>query len=261
QITEFMALNSHSLKDEDGAHEDWIELHNAGSNIVNLAGWYLTDTTNKLTNWMFPSVTLAPDAYLIVFASGKDRKVGELHTNFKLSGNGEYLGLIRPDGTNVAFEYYPAFPIQAPDISYGLRGFTTQDSLLAPGAPARALVPQNGNLEDPPSSQRSRPWTFDSLDDSTWKVGTTAVGYEADTGYESYIGLNVIEMHNTNETVYIRIPFVVNDPSTITALTLRMRFDDGFIAYINGTVVAWNNAPDPSMATWNSGAPANRPDS
>src|SRR5262245_25058265 len=136
QINEFMALNNNSLKDEDGDHEDWIELHNAGSNTVNLAGWYLTDTTNRLTNWMVPSVTLAPDAYLIVFASGKDRDVGELHTNFKLSGGGEYLGLIRPDGVTVAWEYAPTYPIQAPDISYGLRGNTSQEVLLAPGAPA-----------------------------------------------------------------------------------------------------------------------------
>ena len=107
QISEFMALNSNGIEDEDGDNEDWIEIHNAGSNIVNLAGWYLTDTTNRLTNWMFPSISLSPDAYLIVFASGKDRDVGQLHTNFKLSGNGEYLGLIRPDGVTVAWEYYP----------------------------------------------------------------------------------------------------------------------------------------------------------
>ena len=48
RINEFMALNSDGLEDEDGDEEDWIELHNYGSNAVNLAGWYLTDTTNNL---------------------------------------------------------------------------------------------------------------------------------------------------------------------------------------------------------------------
>src|SRR2546423_7950057 len=94
QITEFMALNNTILKDEDGAHEDWIEIHNFSSNSVNLAGWFLTDTTNNLKKWMFPPVILAADGYLIVFASNKDRNVGELHTNFKLSGDGEYLVLV-----------------------------------------------------------------------------------------------------------------------------------------------------------------------
>ena len=109
QISEFMALNNNSIEDEDGSNEDWIELHNIGTNAVNLAGWYLTDTTNNLKKWMFPSVTLASNAYLIVFASNKDRTAGELHTNFKLSGDGEYLGLIRSNGVTGL----PASPAQA----------------------------------------------------------------------------------------------------------------------------------------------------
>src|SRR3989442_388696 len=261
QITEFMALNNTSLKDEDGSHEDWIEIHNFSSNSVNLAGWFLTDTTNNLRKWMFPSVTIAPDGYLIVFASNKDRRVGELHTNFKLSGDGEYLALVHSNGVTIATDFFPTFPIQATDISYGLSGTTGQAVLLAPGAPAKALVPADNSLEPPPGQNPLRPWTLDTLNDSGWQSGTTGVGYEAATGYEGYLGLNVVGMQNVNETVYIRIPFVVNDPSVIKNLTLRMRFDDGFIAYINGREVAWSNAPDPSVATWTNGAPANRDDS
>src|SRR6185503_8091047 len=123
-----------------------------------------------------------------------------------------------------------------------------------------ARVPLNDLLEPAPGPQPLRPWTLDDLDDSGWQSGTTGVGYENDTGYESLLGLNVAGMFGVNETVYIRIPFVVNDPSAITALTLRMRYDDGFIAYINGREVAWENAPDPSVATWTNGAPANRAD-
>src|SRR5258705_8699038 len=77
QITEFMALNNNGIEDEDGDNEDWIELFNAGTNAVNLAGWFLTDTTNDLKKWMFPDVILSTNSYLIVFASNKDRKVGE----------------------------------------------------------------------------------------------------------------------------------------------------------------------------------------
>ena len=260
QISEFMASNVNSIDDEDGDNEDWIELHNAGTNTVNLIGWSLTDTTNNMRKWVFPSVILPQDSYLIVFASNKDRKTGELHTNFRLSGDGEYLALVRSNGT-VATEFSPTFPIQAPDISYGLRGNTAQETILAPGAPAKAFVPFDNSLEPPPSSGSLRPWTLDGLNESAWLSGFTGVGYEADTGYEQLLGLNVISMRNTNETVYIRTPFVVNDPSVITALTLRMRFDDGFIAYINGREVAWNNSPEPSVATWNSAAPANRADS
>jgi hypothetical protein len=260
RITEFMALNNNGLDDEDGDEEDWIEIHNAGTTTVNLAGWYLTDTTNDLKKWTFPSVTIAPDGYLVVFASNKDRNSGELHTNFRLNDTGEYLALVRSNGVTIASEFYPVYPIQAPNISYGLRGTTAQEVLLAQGAPARALVPLSNALEPEPAPDPLRPWTLAGLDDSSWQSGTTGVGYENDVGYEGLLGLNVTGMSGVNETVYIRIPFVVNDPSIITALTLRMRYDDGFIAYLNGREVAWENSPDPSVATWTNGAPANRAD-
>ena len=44
----------------------------------------------------------------------------ELHTNFKLSAGGEYLGLIGSDGHTAQFEFSPAFPVQTANISYGL---------------------------------------------------------------------------------------------------------------------------------------------
>ena len=66
---------------------------------------------------------LAAGAYTYVFASTKDRRIPGrvLHTNFRLSGTGEYLGLVRPDGTNNASEYAPVFPTQYADVSYGLQ--------------------------------------------------------------------------------------------------------------------------------------------
>ena len=255
-----MAVNNTGLDDEDRDETDWIEIYNAGMNPVNLEGRYLTDDVNDLRQWSFPEVILEPDAYLVVFASGKNRRdpLAELHTNFRLSGSGEYLGLILPDGETAAWEFFPAYPRQAPDISYGPVSSTAETMLLMSGALAKALVPSDGALE--PTSEVSeslRPWTEEGLDDLSWLTGTTGVGYD----YPRLIGLDVSEMLNVNETVYIRVPFVVQDPSAIKALTLRMRFDDGIIAYINGHEVARDNAPAPGEETWNSVALASRADS
>src|SRR5436190_13605553 len=98
EITEFMASNSHGLRDQDGDYSDWIELHNAGTNTVNLAGWFLTDDENDLAKWAFPATNLLANGYLVVFASGKNRAVAgaELHANFSLSAAGEYLALVKP---------------------------------------------------------------------------------------------------------------------------------------------------------------------
>ncbi len=259
QISEFMAINHNGLDDEDRNEEDWIEIHNAGLTAVNLEGWFLTDKADNLTKWVFPAVMLGSDAYLVVFASEKDRTdpAGQLHTNFKLSGSGEYLALIRPDGITIASEFAPAYPIQVPDISYGLMGSRHQETLIAPGAAAKALVPTDNSLEP----QRwmpdiARPWTLEEQADRAWLAGTTGVGYD----YSDLIGLDTSSMRNVNETVYIRIPFEVDDPSAVEALTLRMRYEDGMIAYINGQEVARDNAPPISDETWNSGASATRSD-
>ncbi len=256
RINEFMAVNDIGLDDEDRDEEDWIELYNAGMNTVNLEGWYLTDNVNNLTKWAFPEVMLAPDTYLVVFASGKNRRdpLAVLHTNFKLKGSGEYLGLVRPDGWTVVSEFFPTYPKQAPDVSYGP---TAQTMLLMPGAPAKALVPRSYALEPKARfSETLRPWIQEDLDDSSWQTGTTGVGYD----YPGLIGLDVSAMRTVNATVYIRVPFMVEDPSAFRALTLRMRFDDGVIAYINGQEVARINAPDPGAERWNSSALTNRAD-
>ena len=132
-ITEFMAANSSTLADEDGDFSDWIEIYNPTASSQSLAGWYLTDDAANLTRWQFPAVTLGPGEYLVVFASDKNRQVAgdELHTNFQLANEGEYLALVEANGTTIASEFAPEFPQQFTDISYGLnptdmeRYFTT----------------------------------------------------------------------------------------------------------------------------------------
>jgi len=259
RINEFMAINDRGLDDADRDEEDWIELYNAGLSPVNLQGWFLTDKADNLTKWAFPPVTIGPDGYLVVFASEKDRTDpnGELHTNFKLSGSGEYLALVHPDGVTIATEFAPAYPLQAPDISYGPMGATYQQWLVVEGTRAKALVPTDDSLEPVRGfPDEPRPWTLAERGDRSWLAGATGVGYD----YGDLIGLDVSAMRGVNQTVYVRIPFDVDDPSAIKALTLRLRYEDGMIAYINGQEVARDNAPPATEETWNSGATATRSD-
>ena len=120
-ISEFMASNGTTLQDSDGLYADWIELYNTSTAPVDLGGWYLTDSAGNKSKWQFPAVTLPARSYLVVFASNKNRRVasGQLHTNFALSNEGEYLALIKPDGVTVATEFAPRFPPQSRDVSYG----------------------------------------------------------------------------------------------------------------------------------------------
>jgi hypothetical protein len=141
-ISEFMAINSTTLADEDGAYSDWIELYNSNSNAVNLAGWSLSNKSTNLTQWKFPSTNIGPNGFLVVFASNKNRRVAgaPLHTSFKLSGSGEYLALVMPDGLTKTTEFAPTFPPQFPDISYGyvMNGAETKQlTYFYPASPGR----------------------------------------------------------------------------------------------------------------------------
>ena len=59
-------------------------------------------------------------------------------------------------------------------------------------------------------------------------------------------------MLSNNASAYVRVPFNVANPNAFQTLKLRMRYDDGFIAYLNGQVVASRNAP--GSPQWNSTA-------
>ena len=143
-INEFMAANTDTIVDEDGDYSDWLEIHNAGASTVDLDGFFLTDSEVEPARWRFPRVLLEGGAFLLVFASGKDRAdpAGELHTNFRLTAAGEYLALVAPDGFTVVHEYEPAYPPQYEDYSYGSARMIS--TLIAAGAVARALVPTSG---------------------------------------------------------------------------------------------------------------------
>ncbi|MHC4889154.1 MAG: carbohydrate binding domain-containing protein, partial [Planctomycetota bacterium] len=88
----------------------------------------------------------------------------------------------------------------------------------------------------------------------------TGVGYEnspgGDPNYTDLIAHDVkAQMLDTMASCYIRIPFTLNtDPNELNSITLKIRFDDGFVAYINGqrltsfnfgtTIPEWNDNAD-----------------
>lgn len=118
-ISEFIIANTDTLTDEDGDASDWIELHNDGSEPVNLQGWGLTDNHKNLFKWVFPAVELPADGYLVVFASGKNRTSSgaKLHTNFKISPNEELI-LTRPN--NERASVFSPLPAIYRNVSYGV---------------------------------------------------------------------------------------------------------------------------------------------
>ena len=255
-ISELMASNGHGLTDADGDTPDWIEIYNSGPDSVDLEGYTLTSDAADQGKWQLPAVSLEANGFLLVLASGKDRSDpnSELHTNFTLDADATYVALHDPTGT-LQNEFDLAAIAQFEDVSYGVgqSGARVENTLLASRRPARVRVPQ---------SDIGLNWTQPGFNDSTWQSSTTGVGYERGSGYESLIGSNSDvedEMYETNGSVYIRVPFEASDSSGIVALTLRMKYDDGFAAFLNGVRVADANAP--ATLRWNSTATGQHDDS
>jgi hypothetical protein len=135
QISEVQASNQSTFSDEDGNHEDWIELHNVLTETLDLKGWSLTDDATNPRKWIFSGGTLAANGYLVVFASDKNRNFpgSNFHTNFKLTATGDYLALYDPSGKKVQ-ELNP-IPRLDTDFSYGLyQGVWVGYSIASPGA-------------------------------------------------------------------------------------------------------------------------------
>ncbi|WP_414660652.1 CotH kinase family protein [Horticoccus sp. 23ND18S-11] len=122
RLNEVMASNRSTLADDDGSFSDWIELYNPGPEVADLTGWYLTDNRASRTKWQFPALILPAGGFVVIFASGKDRRtIGQpLHTNFRLEAGGEYLGLFKSDGETAVSEFAPTLPPQLEDVSYGV---------------------------------------------------------------------------------------------------------------------------------------------
>lgn len=175
-ISEFVADNAGGLNDGHGASPDWIEIYNAGDAALDLAGYHLTDNSQNLVRWTFPSTTLDAGEFLVVFASGNDAPdpQGNLHTNFSLNDQGEYLALVAPDGTTILSEFTPAYPAQKSNASYGIAQDVTETPLVATGSSARYLVPTSAdNVAIGNMWQGSQPFNHNA-----WATGSLPLGYD-----------------------------------------------------------------------------------
>ncbi len=182
RISEFLADNTAELEDQDGAFSDWIEVHNPGPEAVNLEGYGLTDDPALPLKWKFPTVPLAAGERVLVFASGKNRAVAgsELHANFQLSKDGEYLALTAPGGENL--QNFAPYPPQNENQTYGVpERLITVSHLSDPGS---VLVP--GSAEALPSD-----WYQPTFTPSGWGTLAAPPGAGFDTGIAIAVPLNI----------------------------------------------------------------------
>lgn len=91
QITEVMTSNKGTVPDENGDFPDWVEIHNASDQPVEIGGYGLSDDKIIAAKWTFPAGTTIPAyGYILVYCSGDTTK-GKMHAPFKLSADDELV--------------------------------------------------------------------------------------------------------------------------------------------------------------------------
>lgn len=93
RINEWMA--------DPGSGSDWFEIFNTGAQPVALAGISVTDDLNDRTKNVLPALSFVgtgADGF-VEFKADNDPAAGADHVNFRLSADGESIGIIAADGT------------------------------------------------------------------------------------------------------------------------------------------------------------------
>ena len=178
KINEVLSTNRIGITDEDNNHVDWFELYNNSNSTINLEGYSISDKNEVSQSWVFPAYEMRPHSYLLVFASGKDRK-------------------------NISLKYQTIIDL-GDQWSYAI----------------------------PPSNTIGNQWRKKGYNDSSWKKGPSGFGYgDGDD--------NTIIQPLTS--IYIRKTFNVENRSNVKSIIFHVDYDDAFIAFINGHVIAMEN--------------------
>ncbi|MBN1125408.1 MAG: lamin tail domain-containing protein [Sedimentisphaerales bacterium] len=268
-----------------------IELYNYGNESVDLTGMTLACQGTTTGQYDLPSQMLSPGDYLVLnevvlgfHPTDEDKLFLYAPEQYAVIDAAVVKNSRRarfPEGTGAwAYPYEATFgstnrflfhdEIVINEIMYHDRPVPESEAeyettyFIMSNAVAATLVPEDDSL--------NLDWTGgnDLFDDSAWTQGqgnTTGVGYETSAAdFQGLIGTDILdEMYQTNASVYIRVPFEVSNPESVESLILRMKYDDGFVAYLNGQEVEHVNAPgrdgntDPLV--WDSHATASHADS
>ena len=127
-------------------------------------------------------------------------------------------------------------------------------SLVSASDEFRLLVPTDAAVD--------ALWKAPGFADGAWRTGAVGVGYDTDGTYNPHFagGVNLqADMLGKSPSVYVRLPFHVDHVDQLSALRLVMKWEDGFIAFLNGHEIARRDAPVlAGDLPWSTTAPAAR---
>lgn len=232
-ITELMADNRDALEIEgDGSSPDWLELFNPGPEALDLTGWTLTDAGDTVD---LPALTLAPGAFLVLYATGEAGTAadGTPTLALKLDADGESLALHDAAGAVVdTLEWGP----QVADLSFGRPQAVTEEVLLDDGDTAR-LAPgsptgwDEADLDDAAWTEVILPVGMDESTDGTENLALFAEATQSTDWSSSYPAGNGVDGEGSTFTHTATADFSpwwqvdLGDTATLTEITLGNRLN------------------------------------
>lgn len=217
--------------------DDWIEIHNPDTDSVDLADYGLTDDPDNLAKWSFFGGSIPANGFLVVVASGEDRK-SPPHTNFKLPREGSYLALVR-EGVAVD-SLGESYPRQFQDVSYGRQTTGKVVKLVGEDQMFHVLIPSLFTpLPDDWNQLGFEP-------DDKWTRARLPIGYSEEAGYPEVVKEVAAQMDNKSPSLFLRTEFsLAQEIEASDRLLLRVAYDDGFALYLNGEEIVRRNVEDP----------------
>lgn len=100
RINEFVAAGS-KQENEFGRFSDWVELYNPSDSEIHLkeGQWFLTDDIiHDRKKFEIPEIKIAAKSHMVIWCDGRGFEDDEIHSNFKLSGTGENIGIYYENG-------------------------------------------------------------------------------------------------------------------------------------------------------------------
>ncbi|MBN2130968.1 MAG: CotH kinase family protein, partial [Sedimentisphaerales bacterium] len=208
--------------------------------------WFIADTFREEIDWMKGWL-----AQRLVWMDGRIAvEMAPAPPTFSTQG-----GYVEP-GSNLTMSssygtiYYSTDGSDPRSISGS--GVPVTDIVLVPEDAAKRVLVPTGPVDE---AWRGGQW----FNDAAWTLVSGrpgGIGYERSFGYEDFISLDLQEqMYDQQAGCYMRIffPFMENF-AQLESFTLRVRYDDGFIAYLNGVEIARRNFS--GTPEWNSSADA-----
>jgi len=259
QITSAQVLINEIHYDPDVKTEpaEFIELCNAGTNAVDLDGWYFSDGIEyRFTN----RVTIPAGGFVVVA-----QNPATIQAKYGATALGPWTGTLANEGEKIVLrnaagqvvdevDYQLGFPwpivgdppgysieLVNPDFDNDLGGNWRVSVAGNPAQQSQTLIPTGsvwsyfkGFTE---ASTPATEWRRAEFDDSGWLSGPMPIGYDPTIPMATPLD----DMRYSYTTVFFRSTFVVSDVAEISELTLDAMYDDGFKVWINTTNVLNEN--------------------